>query len=95
MSNHPPIPQPGSNLCVCGERIDAEAHDVDSPALAQAVREGFPATLFVGLCEWLETHPVDSEYVATRFAPNTRAAALQACRHLAILRPVCTWGDRS
>lgn len=91
--SHVPIPQTGSNICVCGEPVDAETHLVDSPALAQAVSEGFPPALFVGLCEWLEAHPVDSEYVSTRFSPNTRAAALAACRHLAILRPVCIWGQ--
>ena len=62
-------------------------------ALDVARSEGFPDELFLGLCEWLESHIVETPNPAYRYSANTRAKALEACRHLKILRPVCLWGQ--
>lgn len=52
-------------------------------AIDEAAALGMPDALFVGLCEWLDRKPLDSSNnVGLRYHPNTRAAALKACRIL-------------
>lgn len=55
-----------------------------SPAYDAAIAEGCPDSLFRGLCDWIEPpeHVVDSDDVAIRYSPNTRAVALQRWRVL-------------
>lgn len=59
-----------------------------SEAVKVARSLGIPDALFVGLCEWLEAQPVESNNLGTRYAPNTRASALQWCKTLVSMRKV-------
>lgn len=67
-----------------GAPVPADLDATSTPALDAAVALGIPREVFVAICDWLEEHPVESAHVATRYAPNTRAAALRACRLLAL-----------
>lgn len=64
------------------------AEPTSSPAYDTAIAEGCPESLFRGLCDWIEQpgHVVDSNDVALRYSPNTRAVALQRWRILRAIK---------
>lgn len=79
-----PVTRPMCDECVeqisayIESKVPIVGHRREPFAREQAVAEGCPESLFVGLCDWIASvgELVDHDLPELRYAPNTRAQAL-------------------